>query len=87
MKNGHGVEAANSSPMKSIGTCGPVSSRAASAASAPSDRAAAVRSPPARLPTWSWFWMLATHAWLGMASGTGRPWSRPRKVERVPSWK
>ena len=51
----NGVAAANSSPMNSIGTCGAQQQarRAPRACAAAGRRARAMRSPSARLPTWS----------------------------------
>jgi len=48
----HGVSAPHSSPMNSIGVNGEVSTRAAAILAG----SARIRSPIARLPTWSWFW-------------------------------
>ena len=88
VKNCHGVEAAHSSPMKSIGVFGASMRRTAPTASASVPTRCDSRSPAARLPTWSWFWM-QTISWPGDTRSPliGRPWARPRKVESVPSWK
>ena len=38
------------------------------------------RSPTARLPTWSWFWLATTSRQVAVWSvSIGTPWSRPRK--------
>jgi hypothetical protein len=50
----HGVSAPHSSPMNSIGVYGEVSTRPAPTLSSSDDSEAAIRSPVARLPTWSW---------------------------------
>ncbi len=86
VKNWKGAEAAHSSPWKSIGVNGParVSSAAQSSWSSsrcPGDGSDS-RSPAARLPTWSWFWLHTTSRQVGIvAVGTGEPWWRPRKEE------
>ena len=55
-KNCHGVLAAHSSPMNTIGVNGEQNSSAAPQASRPGETVADSRSPVARLPIWSWFW-------------------------------
>src|SRR5581483_4096822 len=61
-KNRNGVAAANSSPMKSIGGEGASSNTVIATSSAASEASREMRSPSARLPTWSWFWMNDTNA-------------------------
>ncbi|WP_246057011.1 hypothetical protein [Nocardioides eburneiflavus] len=74
--------------MNSIGVNGPARVSSAAQASWSSSRCSASRSPRARLPTWSWFWLATTSRHVGMcAVSTGAPWSRSRKDEKVPSWK
>ena len=82
MKNWNGVEAAHSSPWKSIGVNGPASVSIAAQTSWSSSRWAVSRSPTARLPIWSWFWLATTSRQVGiLAVSIGAPWSRPRKEE------
>ncbi|CAM5665843.1 hypothetical protein SALBM217S_02415 [Streptomyces griseoloalbus] len=57
VKNCHGVPAAHSSPMNSIGVNGAVSVSAAAHASSPGETSPASRSPWARLPIWSCVWL------------------------------
>ncbi|CAM5616378.1 hypothetical protein STENM327S_05535 [Streptomyces tendae] len=57
VKNCHGVPAAHSSPMNSIGVNGAVGVRVAAQAASPGETRDARRSPWARLPTWSWVWL------------------------------
>ena len=88
VKNWNGVEAAHSSPMNSIGVNGPHRVSSAAHASWSSSRCSVSRSPRARLPIWSWFWLQTTSRQVGMcAVSTGTPWSRPRNDDHVPSWK
>ena len=67
MKNWNGVDAAHSSPWKSIGVNGPHSVSSAAQASWSSSSASVIRSPTARLPIWSWFWLETTSRQVGMA--------------------
>ncbi len=88
VKNWNGVEAAHSSPWKSIGVNGPAIVSRAAQASWSSSSVSVIRSPTARLPIWSWFWLHTTSRQVGMAAvSIGTPWSRSRKEENVPSWK
>ena len=88
VKNWNGVDAAHSSPWNSIGVNGPVSVSSAAQASWSSSRESTMRSPTARLPTWSWFCAHTTSRHDGIAAvSIGAPWSRPRYDEYVPSWK
>lgn len=74
--------------MKSIGVKGDVSVRTAASASPPSSSVAVRRSPVARLPIWSWFWFATTRRCAGIRSvSSGRPCTRPRNDDQVPSWK
>ena len=68
VKNWKGASSPYSSPMKSIGVNG--LSRVQSAASGRAG--GGIRSPSARLPTWSWFWEQTTN-WAGARSGAGAP--------------
>ena len=77
VKYWNGVVAPHSSPWNSIGTNGEVSSRAAATRSRPSLISAPLRSPAARLPTWSWFWVQTTN-WLPASPAGGRPCTRRR---------
>ena len=82
VKNWNGVVAAHSSPWNSIGVNGPQSVSSAAQASWSRSRASVIRSPTARLPTWSWFWLETTSRHVGMAAvSIGTPWSRPRNDE------
>ena len=88
VKNWNGVVAAHSSPWNSIGVNGPHSVTSAAHASWSSSSAAVSRSPAARLPTWSWFWLHTTSRHGGTTPvSIGAPWSRPRNEDQVPSWK
>jgi hypothetical protein len=88
VKNCHGVLAAHSSPMYSIGVNGAVSISVAPTRSIRGDTDAESRSPAARLPIWSWFCRYATNRCPGMrARSTARPCTRPRKLDHVPAWK
>ena len=71
------MAAPHSSPWKSIGTNGAVSSSAAAIRSRPSLTRADGRSPMARLPTWSWFWVQTTN-WLPSRPAGDRPCARRR---------
>ncbi len=64
---------APSSPMNSNGVNGDTSTSAAAVARPPPSSVADVRSPCARLPTWSWFCELTTNAWPSVPAGTGCP--------------
>ena len=77
VKNWNGVEAAHSSPWNSIGVNGPA--RVSSAAQHQlvlvevPETGSESRSPAARLPTWSWFWLHTTRRQVGIvAVSTGR---------------
>ena len=88
MKNWNGVDAAHSSPWNSIGVNGPHSVSSAAHASWSSSSASVIRSPTARLPIWSWFWLQTTSRHVGIAAvSIGTPWSRSRNDDQVPSWK
>ena len=80
MKYWNGVLAPHSSPWNSSGTNGEVSSSAAATRSRPSLISAALRSPSARLPTWSWFWVQTTNRLPGSPAGD-RPNTRRRYGE------
>ena len=54
VKNCHGVEAAHSSPMNSMGVNGESTVSTAAIASPPSSSDCESRSPAARFPIWSW---------------------------------
>ena len=74
VKNCHGVDAAHSSPMNSIGVNGPVSTSTAAIARSSADSRAVSRSPAARLPIWSWFCEYPMNRQAGVISvSTGRP--------------
>ena len=83
-KNGNGVVAPHSSPMKSSGGDGARSRTAIAARSARGGTRAARRSPSARLPTWSWFWRKVTKA-VGGRCALGSPRAAPpRKGDGSP---
>ena len=77
VKNCHGVDAAHSSPMQSIGVNGAARSAArARRQQVVVEMLGASRSPAARLPTWSWFCRRPTSRQVGI--GRGRPGARGR---------
>ncbi|MCY1231043.1 hypothetical protein D9M72_434790 [compost metagenome] len=83
-KNWNGVEAANSSPMNSIGTCGDNSRQAMAARTSTGSPSAWMRSPKARLPTWSCVCRNDTKAVEGsrvLGSPRASPW---RKADGCP---
>ena len=90
VKNCQGVDAAHSSPMKSMGVKGPVRTSAACPAQASSPER--VRGEAVALGA-----VADLVVGLGVAQqpgraetlvrSRGRPWRRSRKVEYVPSWK
>ena len=88
VKNCHGVLAPYSSPMNSMGVKGWVMSHVAAAIARSTLMDWFIRSPAARLPTWSWFCRNVTN-WNGRCSAASisRPCERPRNVEYVPLWK
>jgi hypothetical protein len=88
VKNANGDVAAHSSPWKSMGVNGPHRVSSAAQASWSSSSRSVSRSPRARFPTWSWFWLQTTSRQAAMCSvSIGLPWVSPRNVENVPSWK
>ncbi len=88
VKNWNGVAAAHSSPWKSIGVNGPHRVSRAAQASWSSSSFSVIRSPTARLPTWSWFWLQTTRRQVGIAAvSIATPWSLSRNELNVPSWK
>ena len=66
MKYWNGFVSPYSSPMKSSGTYGESSSSAAASLSWSGETSVDSRSPAARLPTWSWFWIATTKRSRGM---------------------
>ncbi len=56
VKYWNGDDAAHSSPWKTSGTNGAVSTSAAPTFWRSGPATASIRSPSARFPTWSWFW-------------------------------
>ncbi len=64
-KNRKGRAEAHSWPMNSIGGAGARHRITVAARSASGDASWLIRSPKARLPTWSWFWMKETNAVAG----------------------
>ena len=68
VKNWNGVDAPHSSPWKSIGVNGPARVSSAAQASWSSSRCSVNRSPRARLPIWSWFWLQTTSRHVGIVS-------------------
>src|SRR6516165_4886454 len=72
-----GLCSPHSSPINSIGIWGSSRQTAAIARTAAAGTNCVTRSPNARLPTWSWFWMNATKT-EGGRSALGVPRGRPR---------
>ena len=75
--------------MKINGVNGDSRYSAAAAAWQSSGMECEIRSPTARLPTWSWFCSEATNecpSYNSEVGSTGAPQSWPRNVENPPSW-